>query len=790
MNINSKSKLAKLLATEDISLEHRNVPTAYFDLKERKVVLPNWKDMPVFLQDLLIGHEIGHALVTPQEGWHDAVCESGAAFKSYLNVIEDARNERLVKQRYPGLAKSFYQGYQLLFKKKFFGEIDNPNSLLLIDRINLHYKVGSFLNIQFSDAERVFLDAIDVAVEWDEVVDIAKALFNAAKEQQSQTDKSVGQPTAFQQDSEDELEEQESAEGSAPSDDDGDFDQDENGEWSESPYGEEDSGEGEFEETESDDEPTGASDETTESEQGESEDDQDDQDGSAEEFGAMDIDESIQTSGDEVISSATDRAFRANESRLVDDTNESCVDTAYMPKFYKKERFVFPASKVWDSKFEWMMLGGKTVKEIETKLYNDFMSRNRDAVNQLVMQFEMKRKASELRKTQIHNTGKLNEDKLWAYKLTEDLFLSSEVTPTGKNHGMYMLVDMSGSMHGHMAGTIEQTLIQVAFCKKVGIPFRVMGFTGCTQRLLGDDFYGENHNTMVAAAQSHNENEIQFSLGTGLIELISSDCGSALYDKAFKMMLQWKSSFQWSDGAYINYYSQPSHLQLGCTPLSQGLLLAVEDANKFKFDNQVEILNTIVLSDGGGTDNIQIIKGDSVYSSLRETTKLIIKSGITSVKSEGPLSNGGHKSHYGSRRYPTGVNNVFSAHAALAFYKEMTGSRMIQFWIETRTKKQIKEAYCWLTYQDSWGFYDGADGEFGRAYKNQMLKSGFMEVENDAWGYDSCFIIAGGKTLNDTENELTVKSEKKADILRGFKSFQKKKSTSRQFLNRFVERVA
>ena len=95
-----------------------------------------------------------------------------------------------------------------------------------------------------------------------------------------------------------------------------------------------------------------------------------------------------------------------------------------------------------------------------------------------------------------------------------------------------------------------------------------------------------------------------------------------------------------------------------------------------------------------------------------------------------------------------------------------------------------------MTYQDSWGFYDGADGEFGRAYKNQMLKSGFMEVENDAWGYDSCFIIAGGKTLNDTENELTVKSEKKADILRGFKSFQKKKSTSRQFLNRFVERVA
>ena len=36
MNIGSKSQLAKLLATEDISVEHANVETAYFDLKAPK----------------------------------------------------------------------------------------------------------------------------------------------------------------------------------------------------------------------------------------------------------------------------------------------------------------------------------------------------------------------------------------------------------------------------------------------------------------------------------------------------------------------------------------------------------------------------------------------------------------------------------------------------------------------------------------------------------------------------------------------------------------------------------
>ena len=35
INKNAKSNLAKLLATENISVEHKKVKTAYFDLKHR-----------------------------------------------------------------------------------------------------------------------------------------------------------------------------------------------------------------------------------------------------------------------------------------------------------------------------------------------------------------------------------------------------------------------------------------------------------------------------------------------------------------------------------------------------------------------------------------------------------------------------------------------------------------------------------------------------------------------------------------------------------------------------------
>jgi len=91
----SKSILAKLLAAENITVSHQATKTAYFDLKTRTLVCPVWKDMDGDLYDLLMGHEVGHALETPAEGWHNALeTKDGSKvdmkFKSFLNVIEDA----------------------------------------------------------------------------------------------------------------------------------------------------------------------------------------------------------------------------------------------------------------------------------------------------------------------------------------------------------------------------------------------------------------------------------------------------------------------------------------------------------------------------------------------------------------------------------------------------------------------------------------------------------------------------------------------------------------------------
>ena len=148
-----KDSLARLLATEDLVIEHKKVPTAYFEVDSRKLVCPILKDdMSAQLYDLFMGHEVGHALITPADGWHDAVSEKGAKYKGYLNVLEDVRIEKHIKSKYAGLRKIFYDAYSELHNDlDFFGVKGyNVNKLAFIDRINLYFKIGHKIMIDFS----------------------------------------------------------------------------------------------------------------------------------------------------------------------------------------------------------------------------------------------------------------------------------------------------------------------------------------------------------------------------------------------------------------------------------------------------------------------------------------------------------------------------------------------------------------------------------------------------------------------------------------------------------------
>ena len=153
-----KSQLAKLLATEDIVVEHKQVTSAQFNVRTRVLILPLWEKASHDVYDMLVGHEVGHALFTPDLDWweeHDVP-------QQIVNVVEDARIEKLMKRKYMGIAKSFYRGYNELYDNDFF-ELDGEDitEFNLADRANLYFKVGSFLPLAFSPPEKQIIDLIN-----------------------------------------------------------------------------------------------------------------------------------------------------------------------------------------------------------------------------------------------------------------------------------------------------------------------------------------------------------------------------------------------------------------------------------------------------------------------------------------------------------------------------------------------------------------------------------------------------------------------------------------------------
>ena len=212
-----KSQLAKLLATEDLVVEHKQVQTAQFNVHSRVLTLPLWERASGTVYDMLVGHEVGHALYTPDEwGWRDRIPQQ------FVNVVEDARIEKLMKRKYMGIAKTFYRGYNELNDKDFF-EIENEDitTFNLADRANLYFKVGSWVDLDFSDTEKEIIGLIGKCETFDDTLKAAEVLYQYCKKQQEQKKDDLKNPppqqkSDFNLDSEGQTDEGEQSEVESP----------------------------------------------------------------------------------------------------------------------------------------------------------------------------------------------------------------------------------------------------------------------------------------------------------------------------------------------------------------------------------------------------------------------------------------------------------------------------------------------------------------------------------------------------------------------------------------------
>jgi hypothetical protein len=552
MDIKASDLSARLLATENLSVQRAPTRTASFDVKARVLTLPLWKDMTPEIEDMLVGHEVGHALYTTEEYFEPL--KDNRKMMSYLNVLEDVRIEKLIKRKYPGLRKRMNEGYKQLNDRDFFGvkQVQNLDDLLLIDKINLYFKAGFNCGVQFTPEEKQFANRAERTETVQEVIALADEIWAYSK-QQLEEKKQKALQNASPEDIED-LEEEEDKDGEF--DDDMDFDG--------------------FDETDEEQEQKLKPIKQKSSSEQERKEEQE-----------------SPSVGDQELESKTEKAFAEKLEDLADESTEYKYhefDTDYFKDPVVGYRTILSETRpVWVSEND--TPEDRQYAKVRAAEYEKFKNETTSAVNYLVKEFEMKKSAALYKRAAISKSGSLDMKRIWSYKLQDDLFKRVTVLPQGKNHGMLFLLDWSGSMDGVLEDTLKQVINLAMFCQRIQIPFRVLAFTSQynERRYPSDEEMRRQREWYTNKSARNQGKSILTNANTNfnLLELFSSKMTTTEFHSMAKRVIDRR--FQWNDG-----YST------GGTPLNEALVWMYLNIDKYIKQNSIEKLTLITLTDGEG----------------------------------------------------------------------------------------------------------------------------------------------------------------------------------------------
>ena len=711
VNVSAKDRFARVLATENIHVSHSgSAQTASFNTQSRVLTLPRWENMNGTLYDMLVAHEVGHALYTPADV--DSVTDLAAKHnvnimvaKDYINVVEDARIERLMKQKFPGLRRDFILAYNDLIERGFFGDDalrdDKVDAMQLIDRINLHYKAGTVgACINFSTDEQPFINQIDMAETWEDIIDCADALLEyvdtvSQQEQSNEPDGDHGLPS-----------------------EEGDDDSDENGAMSQS----------------SDD----GDNDSESGEPGDKSEEQDDQ---------------PQSSGSDMTNEEHDKGSNIKRSETQQKFEES-LDSLRSRWDSSEDQFVsVPTIAMSDVMVDWTDLydgenGIDTYYADEVTVLDTldevdrFLDESRKTCRSMAQEFLRKQKAVAFRRATIAKTGVLDMQKMVNYKWSEDIFRKSTILPNGKNHGLVILVDWSQSMECVMKDTIRQAIQMAMFCRMINIPFEVYSFSNVHAERR---HYDPNRKLAVFTDSTTGE-EISYS-DLVMRNYLSSRMPKQKFFDACKRIAIMAETYNWNSRGTTRYDDR-----LGATPLDDAIYAVANWLPKYRTENGIEIMNTLIISDGASTSHP--VRGQ------------IVRDG-----------------HHYFRSDSMNKRHTDYTVQALDVLRHRTDTRLIQFFLTE--KKSL--ARCW---------YAGLDQDTASAERQVAeYKKNKWTTTSDKQGFDERFIMFG---KNAVQNADAFDSIGRADedgvtitkIRNSFVKSMKQTGTSRAMLNRFIDIIA
>ena len=747
VSIEIKGNLAKLLATEDLIIEHKPVETASFDVDRRVLTLPVWDRASETVYDMLVAHEVGHALFTPNREWFFEP-EWKTIPLDYVNVVEDARIERLIKQRYRGLNRDFKNGYTELHNDDLFELSDqNVNHLKPIDRINLYFKIGGHIDIEFNDIENEFVTRISRCQTFDEVLTISKEIHEYTKEVQEQMQK---QANAEQKESE--------AQDNAKVESRPDMSESNDKTQAKKDEQETDAqGQGDQEQ----EEPVkGRSDKAFPDEVQDTQQEQDETQNSGDtkggEFGDIDV-STTQRSLDESLEDLTNTYKDQVPTQYVTIPKmnlEKVVIDFDTIKTYLDEHFV--KENTTDSSNQFLIE--------HTKRFNEFKKSSNKEVNYLVKEFEMKKSADSYARQRTAKTGMLDTSKLHTYLYNEDVFKKVTTITDGKNHGLIFVLDWSGSMNNILEDTLKQLFQLVWFCRKTQIPYEVYAFTNDSWHLgqsSEEPVYSYRNTSGDLLVDTWKEGDINIDGCFRMVNILSSKARTKDIEKQMLNLWLTNCSFKYH---YNHHFPHPAKFHLSGTPLNEAIIATKQLVQQMM--KKIQKVHVIILTDGEAYQPSYNVDRSKLHDGFGLDHK-----GTRSINSTCMLRNRKSGKTYG----------LTYSNCSLKLIECIKDDLPDVSFIAFRVIERGGMRYVWTQYgMDTYPDYEVMKEQIKKGNLSLTLKS-----------YDKFFMIPQHHLSVDSDQlEQVEEGASKGEVSKAFRKMFKNKKTNKFMLSEFAKAIA
>jgi hypothetical protein len=643
----NKRGLAKLMAKENISVQILDgIGTAWFNVVTRVLTLPNWPFSNVNTLDLLIGHEIGHALYTDstfiekQVERREQKHKDGKRIHTYWNVVEDSRIERKIRDAYPGMKAVFYHGYGDFAKNGPILQVSDRKHVMLrktrvkvgslpfIDRINLHYKIGAFVDVPFTPAEAAWLPRIDRCYSTENAWELAVALYEYAREQareqasqpsdgkgeksekSDKKSKDGGKGESEKSDKKSKDDKAEKSKDKKSKSKDGDEDEQDTNENGDESDGEESNGGGDSsddsddagsggegsEEGDDDSDSDGDGDEGDDSgargsasgdsdDEGGDSDDEGDEEGDGEPSGQPASNRRGDGDNAEPEESQTDKAIREGLQQLVEEQARVANSIKHVLLAPLSADTVKRHTVTIDT---WMKENASTLVNHELDLViaeQQWNSKFLGTAKHMAAEFLRRRTAKNLQHARVGRTGRLDVNRLHSYKFADDLFKRVTIVPNGQSHGIVMLIDGSSSMSTVFPDVLDQVLLFGLFTFTAGIPFEAYMFT-------------DEHVPDTNAIPVEN-NSVTMPTNCAVLQLMNTATNRRGFRQQMRFVLALQSVYRPIVTGMDKRRVPVTKAGLGNTPLYGGMMLMERHVERMKRILRLDKVMGVVISDGG-----------------------------------------------------------------------------------------------------------------------------------------------------------------------------------------------